>query len=79
MAGAFDGMLNSFKRLSASQAAALKPLYLKVVTVKSGDTVTKLANRMAFDDFRVERFLALNGMKPGDVLRAGAQVKIVTD
>jgi predicted Zn-dependent protease len=79
MAEAFSGMLNSFKRLTASQAAVLKPLYLKVVTVKSGDTVTKLANRMAFNDFRVERFLALNGMKPGDVLRSGTQVKIVTE
>ena len=74
-----DSMLGSFRRLTNAQAAALKALRIRVVTVRSGDTVSKLAGRMAFDDFRVERFLALNGMKSGDILKAGSRVKIVTE
>lgn len=74
-----NGMLGSFRRLSNAQAASLKALRVRVVTVRSGDTVSKLAGRMAFDDFRVERFLALNGMKSSDVLKAGSRVKIITE
>lgn len=77
--GDFNTMLKSFRRLSDAEAAKLKPQYLKVVTVQSGDTVSKLAGYMAFDDFRVERFLALNGMTSKDVLKAGQRVKIVTE
>jgi predicted Zn-dependent protease len=73
-----DQMLASYRRLSSAKAAALKPLWLRVVRVKSGDTVAGLADKMAFDDYREERFRALNNMKAGDTLRAGRKVKIVT-
>lgn len=79
MAGSFDGMLKSFRRLSNAEAAQLKPLYVRTVTVKSGDTVSGLAARMAFDDFRLERFMALNGFSSAQDLKAGDRVKIVTE
>ena len=47
--------------------------------MQSGDTVDSLANRMAFDDYRVERFLVLNGLKSSDRLQAGQLVKIITE
>lgn len=74
-----DAMLASYRRLSDAEAAALKPLWLRVVTVKRGDTVSGLARRMAFDDYREDRFRALNSLKPADQLRAGQKVKIVTE
>lgn len=69
----------SFRRLSDAEAAALKPLRLRVVRVEPGNTPQSFANRMAFDDFRLERFQVLNGLAPGAPLTAGRLVKIVTE
>ncbi|MGB3721562.1 MAG: M48 family metalloprotease [Pacificimonas sp.] len=69
----------SFRKLSANEAAQLRPKKIDVVTVKRGDTVSSLAARMAFDNFRVERFRVLNDLEDGKTLQAGSQVKIVVD
>ncbi len=70
-------MTYSFKKLSDAEAAKLKPLRISVVTIKRGDTLTSLASRMDYDDFQLERFLALNGLSENAVLKAGDKVKIV--
>ena len=44
-----------------------------------GDTVEKLAGRMAVADRAVERFRVLNGLDPGDRLKPGSEVKIVVE
>ena len=67
----------SFRPLTRSERSALRPRRLSVVTVRRGDTVSSLARRMAFDDFQVERFLALNGMDAGAPLQAGQRVKLI--
>jgi predicted Zn-dependent protease len=67
----------SFRMISASEAAKVKPLRLRVVRVKQGDTVASLAGRMAFSDHKVERFRALNGLPVNASLQAGEEVKIV--
>lgn len=74
----FGSMRQSVSRLSNSQAASIKPRKIDIVTVKSGDTVSKLASRMAYESMKTERFMALNGMLASDTLRAGSKVKIVT-
>jgi predicted Zn-dependent protease len=76
--GPFGSMIQSMRTLTAQQAAALRERRLEVVTVRSGDTAQSLAQRMAFDDFKLDRFLAINGLDAGAQLRAGEQVKIVT-
>jgi predicted Zn-dependent protease len=76
-AGAFTPMLRSMRTLSAQEAAALRARVIDIVTVRSGDTAQSLANRMAYDDYRLDRFLVLNGREAGQALRAGEQVKIV--
>jgi len=48
-----------------------------VVTVARGDTVQSLGNRMAYRDFRVDRFLALNGLAANSPLVPGQKVKLV--
>ena len=78
-AAGFRQTTYSFRELSASEAAQLRPQRIEVVQVQSGDTVDSLANRMAFDDYRVERFLVLNGLKSSDRLQAGQLVKIITE
>jgi predicted Zn-dependent protease len=79
LAGDIRNTIYSFRELTGSEAAQLRPQHTQVVRVQAGDTVESLAGRMAFDDYRVERFLVLNGMKRGDRLRTGQLVKIVTE
>jgi predicted Zn-dependent protease len=75
--GPFESMVGSLARLTAAQAAAIRPRVIDVVTVRAGDTVQSLANRMAYQDLKVERFLTLNGLQSNSQLRAGQKVKIV--
>ncbi len=74
----FDSMFGSMRRISDSEAAAVKPRKLAVVTVRSGDTLQSLASRMAYSDAPLERFLVLNGLSANSTLSAGQKVKIVT-
>jgi predicted Zn-dependent protease len=77
-ANPFSSMFNSMERLSAAQAAAVKPRKLRVVTVGKADSVASLAGRMAYNSLQTERFLALNGLSGSAALAAGQKVKIVT-
>jgi len=65
--------------MSLAEIEAAKPLRLQVVTVGPGDTVDRLAARMAVADRQVERFRVLNGLEPGDRLKPGSEVKIVIE
>ena len=76
---AFRESVSSFRRLSLAEAQQAKPLRLKIVTVKPGDTIERLASRMAMIDRQVERFRVLNGLGAGDKLKVGSQVKIVVE
>nr|WP_244561944.1 M48 family metalloprotease [Mesorhizobium australicum] len=69
----------SFRVLSASERAALKPLRIRVRTVKSGETVQSLANLMQGVDRKVELFRLINALPAGATLSAGDKVKIITD
>ncbi|MGH6926711.1 MAG: M48 family metalloprotease, partial [Dongiaceae bacterium] len=69
----------SFRSLCAAEAAKLRPQSIRVVAVRSGDTVASLAKRMAFADHREERFRVLNGLEPGERLAAGQRVKIIVE
>ncbi|MDJ0945026.1 MAG: M48 family metalloprotease [Kiloniellales bacterium] len=67
----------SFRKLSAEEAADIKPNRLRIHTVKRGDSVSALAARTPFDDLPEKRFLTLNGLAPGAGLKAGEKVKLV--
>lgn len=75
--GAFVPLVDSFRRLSGNEAASVKPRRIKVMTVKAGDTLASLAGQMAYSSYRMERFLALNGLTPNSRLRPGDKVKLV--
>lgn len=76
--GPFSTMTQSFRRISAQEASAVKPRRVAVVTVKSGDTLASLSGRMAYSDYKMERFLTLNALKASSTLTPGQKVKIVT-
>jgi predicted Zn-dependent protease len=75
--GAFNSLHQSVRRLSAQEAAAIKPRRIEVQTVKSGDTIEKFSARMAYDSFKTERFTVLNALKAGVPLRSGQKVKVI--
>jgi predicted Zn-dependent protease len=74
---AFRTTFESFRRLGAEEAAAVRPQRVRVVEVGPGDTPQTLASRMALDapeeQFRILNHLALQGP-----LRSGERVKLVT-
>ena len=75
--GPFTSMVGSLRRLSTAEAATIRPRVIDVVTVRGGDTVQSLANRMAYNDLKLERFLTLNSLAANSTLRAGEKVKLV--
>lgn len=77
-AGVFNPMFQSLRRISASQAGSVKPRLLDVATVRSGDTVQSLSQRMAYGNAKLERFLVLNGLQAGSRLTPGQKVKVIT-
>src|SRR3546814_14388599 len=58
-AGTFNSMFGSLRRLSVSEAAAIRPRRVDVVTVKRGDTVASLARRMDYSSYQAERCQAV--------------------
>ena len=74
----FGEAVNSFRRMSTAESASAKPLRIRVVQISEGDTIERLAGRMGTDR-KEERFRILNGLGASDRLRAGEQVKIVTE
>lgn len=74
---AVESMIGSFRKISDAEAAEVRALRIKVVTVEPGDTPTSLAEGMAFESHRLDRFLVLNGLSRDAVLKAGARVKLV--
>jgi len=75
----FRESVGTFRRMTLAESQAAKPLHIKVVTVGPGDTVERLAGRMAIADHAVERLRVLNGLGPNDRLSTGDQVKIVVE
>jgi predicted Zn-dependent protease len=75
----FRESIGTFRRMSLAEIEQAKPLHLLVAKVAPGDTVEKLASRMAVTDRAVERFRVLNGLEPGEKLRPGSEVKIVVE
>jgi predicted Zn-dependent protease len=69
----------SFKLLSAREKAALKPLRIRVVTVKPGQTTGAIAATMVGVDRKLDLFRVLNALSPGASVSAGDKVKIITD
>ncbi|WP_343229058.1 M48 family metalloprotease [Rhizobium setariae] len=69
----------TFRRLSPSEAANLKPLRIRVVAVNPGETIQTLADRMLGTDRKLELFRLINGLPLGASVSAGEKVKIVSE
>jgi len=70
---------STFRKMSPTETAALKPLRIRVVTVGSGDTMSTLAAKMMGTDRKLELFRLLNAIPVGGILKTGDRVKIVSE
>jgi predicted Zn-dependent protease len=75
--GPFVPLIESLRRITPGEAAAIRPRVIDVVTVQRGDTVQSLASRMAYRDFQLERFLSLNGLSANQALAPGQKIKLI--
>ena len=69
----------SFRHLTARERRDLGPLRIRLYRVRPGDTVTRIANKMAVKKFALERFMLLNGVSQTQPLQAGTTMKIISD
>lgn len=75
----FASTVYSLRTLSAEEAASARPLRIRTVRVRAGDTPEKLAGQMALRDNALEQFRVLNGIEPGETLPVGELVKIIAE
>jgi len=75
--GAFQETVNSFRRLSASEAAQIKGFRVYVLTAGANDSVASLARGMPFGAYNEQAFRVLNDLVGGGALARGELVKVV--
>lgn len=74
----FRDIAQSFRALTAKEKQSIRPYRLDVVSVKPGDTVASLVNRMRIDRLPREHFIVINGLDAQNPSLSGMeQVKIV--
>jgi predicted Zn-dependent protease len=69
----------SFRKLSPPETASLKPLRVRVVTARPGDTVGSLAGRMMGTDRKLDLFRLMNAMTAASTVRPGEKFKIISE
>jgi len=75
--GPFAGLVQSVRRMTDAEVAAVRARRIAVVTVGARDSIASLASRMAYTSFQEERFRTLNALATGASLRPGQKVKLV--
>jgi predicted Zn-dependent protease len=75
--GGFAPMVNSLRKITRNEAAAIRPRVIHVVTVGPGDTLQSLAGEMAYRDYKLDRFLTLNGLTLNSRLVPGQKLKLI--
>jgi predicted Zn-dependent protease len=65
--------------MSPAEASAARPFRIRVLRAGAGDTQETMARRMAVADLPLRRFQVLNGLDPGEPLRAGRRYKVIAD
>jgi predicted Zn-dependent protease len=75
----FREAVGTFRRMTVAESQAAKPLHMRIVTVGPGETVERLAARMAAPDHQLERFRVLNGLAPHERVNPGDEVKLVVE
>lgn len=69
----------SFRRMTSAEVQSLKPLRIRVVTVRPGETIATLAARMMGTDRKLDLFRLINAMQITSSVRPGDKVKIISE
>jgi predicted Zn-dependent protease len=76
----FRTSVETFRRLTMAEIQSARPLRLKIITVKAGDTIDGVATRyMSHHDQPIERFRVLNGLERNARLKVGEHIKVVVE
>ena len=75
----FKATARGFKRLSVAEAGKLKPLIIKIFSVKENDTVQDFVEKMKGVEAPEEMFRILNGLGMTEALVSGTKVKVITE
>jgi predicted Zn-dependent protease len=76
---AFRQTLDSVREVTAAETRQLRPLRLRIVAAREGDTVDSLTRAMSGVDRPRERFLMLNGLGRGASVKPGEFYKVITE
>jgi predicted Zn-dependent protease len=77
----YQATLESFRQLTPTEVARLRPLRIKVIRADAGDTPERLAVGMSGvePERRLQLFSILNQVTPGEAIPAGTALKLVVD
>ncbi len=77
--GVAGSIRNTFRKISSAEVRDLKPLRIRVVTAKAGDTVASLAGRNRGTDRKLALFRMLNALPRSAAVVPGQKYKIVSE
>ncbi|WEZ82208.1 M48 family metalloprotease [Rhizobium sp. 32-5/1] len=69
----------SFRRMTPQETAALKPLRVRILVAKPGDTPATLSARMMGTDRKLDLFRLINAMQVTSTVKPGDKVKIISE
>lgn len=72
-----EATIQSFRRIQAADLNQIRPLSIRLVTARAGDSADSLARQMANIPGGRDLFYILNNLLPGDGVAAGQRYKIV--
>jgi predicted Zn-dependent protease len=75
----FQQTIQSFRPLSAAEAAAIRPLRVDLYTVQPGDTWESLSRRSGAAQVKPSTLAIMNASQPSTPPRAGTRIKILVE
>ncbi|MDO9416625.1 M48 family metalloprotease [Pararhizobium sp.] len=69
----------SFRQMTPAEITALKPLRIKIVIVRPGDTIATLAARMMGTDRKLDLLRLINALPSSASVKPGDKIKIISE
>ena len=75
----FRAAIDSFRKIAPDEVEKVKPLRVRLLTAKPGDTAATVSGRMVVPDKPLETFELLNGLETDAPLKPGERYKLVAE
>ncbi len=76
---AFRAAIDSFRKIAPDEVEKVKPLRVKLLQAKAGDTPASVSVQMVVPDKPLETFELLNGLEADTPLKSGERYKLVAE